>query len=235
MGLDKHFTLEGLVYRVNPDTTGPRFDEAATRRAMYEIFKYRGLFTADGSWDSTVYKDENASTLSRNYAAAHLELAYDYRRSGQLPRAITEMERVERMFPGYVDVLLPLGSFYVEAGDTAKAIRVFANLARRHPNDAEVRYYYGVSLLFQRREPEALREFEAAMRINPDYTYPYLASYSLLWEAGQRERAVQILEQWTSRHPDDPQARALLEGRRREMGVTPGSVPVPPPSMPNLP
>src|SRR5207249_2319769 len=34
MGLDKNFTLEGLAYRVNPDTTGPRFDEAATRHAL---------------------------------------------------------------------------------------------------------------------------------------------------------------------------------------------------------
>ncbi|MEK7824450.1 MAG: tetratricopeptide repeat protein, partial [Candidatus Eisenbacteria bacterium] len=235
MGLDQHFTLEGLVYRVNPDTTGPRFDEAATRRAMYEVFKYGGLFTADGAWDRSVYKDENASTLSRNYAAAHLELAYHYRRTGQLPRAIVEMERVERMFPGYVDVLLPLGSFYVDAGDTAKAIRVFTHLAREHPKDAEVRYYYGVVLLFQHRVEEALREFEAAIQIDPEYAYPYLAAYSVMWEAGQRERALSILERWISRHPEDPQARALLEGRRREMGMSPGRMPVPPPSMPNLP
>jgi hypothetical protein len=235
MGLDKNFTLEGLVYRVNPDTTGPRFDEVATHRAMYEVFKYRGLFTADGAWDRSVYKDENASTLTRNYAAAHLELAYNYRRTGRLPLAIAEMERVERMFPGYVDVLLPLGSFYVEAGDTAKAIRVFTRLAKEHPEDAEVRYYYGVSLLFQNHVEEALREFEASIRIDPEYTYPYLAAYSVLWQGGQHERALQILEQWTSRHPEDPQARALLEGRRREMGVNPGRVPAPPPTMPNLP
>jgi tetratricopeptide (TPR) repeat protein len=235
MGLDKHFSLEGLVYRVNPDTTQPKFDEAATRRNMYEVFQYRGLFTKDGNWDRSVYKDENASTLSRNYAAAHLELAYEYRRTGQLPRAIQEMERVERMFPGYVDVLLPLGSFYVEAGDTAKAIRVFTNLAKEHPQDAEVRYYYGVSLLFQHQVEQALREFEAAIRINPEFTYPYLAAYSVMWDSGQRERALQILEQWTNRHPEDPQARALLEGRRREMGMSPGRIPVPPPTMPNLP
>jgi tetratricopeptide (TPR) repeat protein len=235
MGLDRYFTLEGLVYRVNPDTTGPKFDEPATRRAMYDTFKYRGLFTADGAWDSSVYKDENASTLSRNYAAAHIELAYHYRRTNQLPRAIGEMERVERMFPGYVDVLLPLGSFYVESGDTLKAIRVFTHLAQTHPNDPEVRYYHAVGLLFQGRTEEALRELEAAIRLDPEYTQAYLAAYSVMWESGQHERALQILEQWISRHPEDPQARALLEGRRREMGMNPTRLPVPPPKMPNLP
>jgi Tfp pilus assembly protein PilF len=235
MGLDKYFTLEGLVYRVNPDTLGPKFDAEATRHALYDVFKYRGLFNLDGSWDTKVYKDENASTLSRNYAAAHLELAYYDRRAGQLAKAIGEMERVERMFPGFVDVQLPLGSFYVEAGDTAKAIQLFTRLAKVHPEDAEVRYYYGVSLLFQHRPEEGLKEFEAAIRIDPEYTYPYLAAYSVLWDGGQHERALQILEQWIARHPEDPQARALLEGRRREMGMNPGRTPAPPPTMPNLP
>ena len=234
MGLDKNFTHQGLVYRVNPDTTAPDFDDAATRQALYEVFQYRGLFVADGSWDSSVYKDENASTLSRNYAQAFLQLGYHYRRSGQLSRAIAEFERVERMFPGTIDVLLPLGGIYVDSGDTLKAIRVFTRLAEIHPNDAEVRYYNGVALLFQRRPEEALREFERAMQLDPEYPQPYLAAYGLLWEGGQRERGLQILEQWVSRHPEDPQARALLEGHRRELGIAPGRVP-PPPSMPNLP
>jgi len=235
MGLDKNFTLEGLAYRVNPDTTGPRFDEAATRHALYDVFKYRGLFTADGSWDPKVYKDENASTLSRNYAAAFMELAYAYRRRGQFPQAIAEMERVERMFPGSPDVLLPLGSFYVESGDTAAAIRVFTSLAKVAPGDPDVRYYYAVSLIFQNKLEAALQEFEQSIRLDPDHAQAYIGAYSVAWQMGQKDRAVQILEQWTRRHPDDPQARELLDGRRREMGLPSQTVPLPPPSVPNLP
>jgi tetratricopeptide (TPR) repeat protein len=235
MGLDKYFTHEGLVFRVNPDTTGSDFDEAATRKALYETFKYGGLFKADGSWDSTIYKDENASTLSRNYASAHMQLAQYYRRTRQTPRAIAEWERVERMFPGSIDVLLPLGSSYIDAGDTAKAIAVFTRLARLYPNDAEVRYFYGVGLVFQRRADEALREFERAIELDPDYAPAFLAAYSVLYESGQRERAVQKIEQWVSRHPEDAQARALLDMRQRELGSGTGRLPIPPPSMPNLP
>ncbi len=235
MGLDKNFTHEGLVFKVNPDTTSADFDEAATRKALYETFRYSGLFKADGSWDSTIYKDENASTLSRNYASAHMQLAHYYRRARQVPRAIAEWERVERMFPGSVDVLLPLGSTYVDVGDTAKAIGVFTRLAKLYPNDVEVRYFYGVGLMFQRRIEEALREFEHAMQIDPEYAPAYLAAYSVLYEGGQRERGLQILEQWVNRHPEDQQARALLEMRQRELGIAPGRMPVPPPSMPNLP
>jgi DNA-binding SARP family transcriptional activator len=234
-GLDKYFTHEGLVYRVNPDTTQSDFDEAATRKALYETFRYGGLFKADGSWDSTIYKDENASTLSRNYAQAHLQLAHYYRRTGQTPRAIAEWERVERMFPGSIDVLLPLGGDYVEAGDTAKAIAVFTRLAQLYPNDAEARYFHGVALMFQQRVDEAMREFEHAIQLDPDFSPAFLAAYGVLYEGGQRERALQFLEQWVNRHPEDAQARGLLEMRQRELGIAPRQMPVPPPSMPNLP
>jgi tetratricopeptide (TPR) repeat protein len=235
MGLDKHFTHEGLVFRVNTDSTSIDFDEVATRKALYETFRYDGLFKADGSYDSTIYKDENASTLSRNYASAHLQLAHYYRRMRQTPKAIAEWERVERMFPGSIDVLLPLGSSYVEAGDTAKAIGIFTRLAQVHPNDVEVRYFYGVALLFQGRTEEGLREFERAMQIDPEYAPAYRAAYSVLYEAGQRERGLQVLEQWANRHPEDQQARDLVEMHRRELGLGPGRMPAPPPSMPNLP
>jgi DNA-binding SARP family transcriptional activator len=235
MDLDHYFTHEGLVFRVNPDTTGPPFDEAATRKALYQTFRYGGLFKSDGSWDASVYKDENASTLSRNYASAHLQLGQFYKRTGQTARAIAEWERVERMFPGTPDVLLPLGSSYVEVGDTVKAIAIFDRLATLYPNDPDVCYYHGVGLLFRRRGDEALKEFEKAIQLDPDYSPAYLASYTVLTEAGQRERAVQVLEQWVTRHPDDQSARGLLEQRRRELGIAPLPTPTPPPSMPNLP
>src|SRR6266487_735992 len=59
MGLDPYFSLEALVYRVNTDSLQGKVDVEATRRALYDVFKYRGLFLADGSWDPQVYKDEN--------------------------------------------------------------------------------------------------------------------------------------------------------------------------------
>jgi uncharacterized membrane-anchored protein len=80
-----------------------------------------------------------------------------------------------------------------------------------------------------------MREFERAIQIDPDYWPAYLAAYSVLYEGGQRERGTQILEQWVNRHPEDEQARRVLELRQRELGIAPGRPMVPPPSMPNLP
>jgi tetratricopeptide (TPR) repeat protein len=216
MDMEKYFSLEGLVYRVNPDTLEPEVDEPATRKAVYDTFKYRGLFKADGTWDSTVYKDENASTLSRNYAAAHLQLAFWYQRQGKMPNAIAEMERAERMFPGYVDVLVLLGRFYIDTGDTAKAVALFERLVRNNPGSAEAHYYHGVTQMFQGRGQEALRSFDVAIRLNPEYFYAYLAAYSLLSENGQGEAGNTYLMRWLDLHPEDQQVRALLESGRTQ-------------------
>lgn len=228
MDMERYFSLEGLVYRVNGDTLQPEVDEAATRKAVYETFKYRGLFKADGSWDSTVYKDENASTLSRNYAAAHLQLAFWYQRQGQIEKAITEMERVERMFPGYVDVLVPLGRFYLDVGDTTKALGLFERLVHNNPASSEAHYFFGVTQMFKGRGQEAVRSFDEAIRLNPEYFYAYLAAYSLLAENGQTEAANSYLNRWLAIHPDDEQVRALL-GQGRTLPRSGGMLQGPPP------
>jgi hypothetical protein len=235
MGLDPYFTLEGLVYRVNSDSLQSTIDEEKTRTALYKTFKYRGLFTADGSWDSTVYKDENASTLTRNYAAAHLQLAITYRRRRELPQAIAEMERITRMFPDYVEVQVPLGGFYLEHGDTTKALELFRRLARIDPGYPEARYYYGVTLLYEGQLDAGLKELDAAIQLDPNYNLAYYAAYSLLWERGQRERALAYLERWLDSHPNDTGARQLLERGRGRAGGGPVPAPPPPPPLPGLP
>ncbi|TMQ51898.1 MAG: tetratricopeptide repeat protein [Candidatus Eisenbacteria bacterium] len=148
---------------MNRDTLQDPVDEPATARALYQVFRYRGLFRDDGSWDTSVYKDENASTLSRNYAAAHLQLAFWYRHHGSLERGIGEMERVARMFPDFTEVQIPLGNFYMEHGDTGKAVELYRKLAQRNPRDPEARYYFGVTQVYQGHLAEALKEFDAAI------------------------------------------------------------------------
>jgi tetratricopeptide (TPR) repeat protein len=220
---------------VNPDTLQPQIDEAATHKALYETFRYSGLFTPDGSWDSAVYKDENSETLSRNYMAAHLQLAFVYRRRGEIARAVAETERAARMFPHLVEVQIPLGIFYLDLGDTLKAAELFARLASNYPNNPEVRYYHGATRLARGDLATALREFDAAIQLDPDYNLAYYAAYSSLMERGEREHALSYIERWVASHPGDADAGRLLDAQRRALGQAPPNPVLPPPSRPELP
>ncbi|MEO5988025.1 MAG: DUF2723 domain-containing protein [Candidatus Eisenbacteria bacterium] len=229
-GYDSAFSLKGLVYKVERDTTKAGLDVVATHKALYETFKYRGLFNPDGSWDSKVYKDDNASTLSRNYASAHLQLAFHYRDTGEMQKAVTEMERVGRMFPDYAEVQIPLGGFYMQMGDTGRALALYERLAKSSPNSPEVRYYHGASLAFKGRAAEAVREFDAAIELDPRYALPYYGAYTTLREIGERERALGYLQRWLQVNPGDSRASQLFESERQAMGLgTPqlGRPPIP--------
>jgi len=233
-GLDPQFSLEGLVYRVHRDTLHAELDVETTRQALYEVFRYRGLFRPDGTWDPTVYKDENASTLSRNYAAAHLQLAMHYEGRGDVRRAIAEMERIERMFPGYVEVLVLLGRYYLQAGDTAKAIGLFERLTVSSPKSAEAYYYLGVTHMMTGSYGPAVRALDRSIQLDPQNYFAYVAAYTTLWESGDRERALTYLQRWVGDHPEDSASRATLEELTRQARGT-GPAGAPPRPAPGTP
>ena len=64
----------------------------------------------------------------------------------------------------------------------------------------------------------------------------YYAAFYALSENGQRERAITYLERWVNQHPEDNQARQILDDQRRQLGEGPESRRVlPRPPLPNLP
>ena len=227
-GYEPYLRQEGIVQEVMTDSTKAGFDEPATRHALYDVYKYRGLIEPDGSWDPHVYKDDNAQNLSKNYAFAHMELALHYRRTKQFPQAIAEMERVERMFPTWVEIQAPLGGIYLAAGDSAKAWGFYDRLAERVPKSAEAHYYRGLSLGYRGRDLEAIEEFRISRRLNPNYAYAYYDEFRALWDLGRREEAIGVLQGWVGNHPEDTEGSAQLAQARAMIGQTqtsPGLVP----------
>src|SRR5262252_6376663 len=123
-----------------------------------------------------------------------MELALYYRRHNQFPQAIAEMQRVQRMFPAWVEIQVPMGGIYLAAGDSAKAWEFYDQLAARVPLSAEAHYYRAVSLGYRGRDPEAIEEFRVAQRLNPNFPYAYFDESAALWDLGRREEAIGILQ-----------------------------------------
>jgi hypothetical protein len=219
-GQDERLVLEGLVMRVSPEPVAPGptigftgrtwFDLARTRENLYEKYRYENLFADDGSWMDKPYKDENARRMVQNYGQAHLNLAYEYRRRGDYPHAVGELERILRMFPSFPQVNGLLGLFYLDSGDTAKAMAHFRDKLAKAA-DTDLYYYYGVALGFVGEIDSAVKYLTIAGESDPNEVQAWKAAYGLLLEQGRNAEAAQVLQQLVQRHPDDPEVRQYLQ------------------------
>jgi Flp pilus assembly protein TadD len=231
MGLDPRMTLEGLVYRVHDDSTSARIDTTLVRKNLYEVFKYDNLYTADGTFLPVPFKDENAYRLTQNYAAAHLQLGFRYRLDGRRDEAIRELERVLRMYPSFPAARPALGMFYLENGDTTRALAFFEESRREAPGDKDLAYYHAVTLGLSGQVDAALARFKEAIALDPDDGQSYFAAYSIARDAGRLDEAAGVLRQWVGRHPDDPQAAMMLRELEAQLRgeAPPAAGEVPPP------
>ena len=225
-GLDSLMSLEGLVYRVHEDSVAARLDTLRTRKNLYEVFRYDGLYAPDGSFLEKPYKDQNAYRLTQNYAAAHLQLAFRYRVDGRRREAIAELERILRMYPTFPAVRPALGMFYIEDADTTRALAFFEESRKIMPNDRDLAYYNAVALGLAGRIDESLARFREAIALDPEDGQSYFAAYSIARDAGRPGDAAGFLRQWVAGHPDDTQAAMMLRQLEAELS---GGVPVPPP------
>jgi len=219
-GLDSMLVSEGLVLRVagapvRPDSglawTGRNWMDAdKVRHSIYDVFLYRHQFEKDGTYIPKPYKDENARRLSQNYAAAHQMLAYEYRRQKKFEQAIGELEFVERMYPEGSPVEGVIGLFYLDAGDTAKALAYFEEKARTKPS-SDIYYYYGVCLGFLGRVDDAVKQLMKAGEVDPTEVQAYKAAYTLLVNAGRTQEAQRVIEILIQKHPEDPEVQNYLQ------------------------
>lgn len=223
MGLDPRLSLEGLVFRVHDDTVAARLDTTAIRRNLYEVFRYSNLYTEDGTYIEKPYKDENAYRLTQNYAAAHMQLGFRYRLDGRRTEAVAELERILRMYPTFPAVRPALGMFFLENGDTARALAFFEESRPITPRDKDLAYYHAVALGLAGRIDESLARFREAIELDPDDGQSYFAAYSIGRDGGRPAEAAAVLRQWVTRHPDDAQAVQMLRQLEAEMGQGPGA------------
>ncbi|HEY3156967.1 MAG TPA: DUF2723 domain-containing protein [Candidatus Eisenbacteria bacterium] len=227
LGFEKHLMLEGLVFRVYPQEVGEHsVDAKKTLHNLYHVFQYVGLLDKNRSFDSTVYKDDNAYKLVQNYSAAHVQVAYELQKAGQDKDAISLLRDAVKMTPDFPGLLEYLGKAYQDMGDTAEAERVFSQALQRFPNSAEFYFHLGV-IHWQRGHKEhradwieqGLQELRRACSLDQRYFDWFGSLFSALWIEGRREEAVDALRTWARAHPEDPQGNAWLRNYEDSLKV----------------
>jgi hypothetical protein len=225
MGLEKRLSLEGLVFRVNAQETGRSVDIEKTMDNLYRVFRYEGLLDKNRSYDTTVYKDENAYRLVQNYTAAHVQVGYQLHMARQVPQAIRVLEDAAKVSPDFPGLLEYLGRLYEETGRMEDAVRVYQDGARRFPDAPEFPFHLGVIYYRTGRVDDGIAMLRKAADMNQQYFDWFSALFTALWEQGRHEEAVDVLRTWVRAHPEDRDGATYLQQFEESLRARPRAVP----------
>ena len=122
-------------------------------------------------------------SIAQDSAEEHLRLGVDFFLTDELDVAIDEFREAARQRPGYADAYQNLGVALAKTGDLTGALAAWSQAERldvqggslRYHLSALVSYNYGISLVRDGRLEPAMEQWQAALRIQPDFSEAHYA------------------------------------------------------------
>ena len=159
----------------------------------------------------------DASDARSWYQSSALALAL-----GRTGEAVKKMEKAIALDPDLPGGYTTMAAIQASSGQKDRAEAALREALRIDPYDAAAWDLAGRALAEKRQFPEALFDFEIALRYRPDFA-PYLYDYALtLFSNGQFERAQESAERAARADPKIAETHALLGGllaRKRELAA----------------
>ncbi len=120
----------------------------------------------------------------------YLSLGSAYARMGREVDALALYEVGRRLAPDDPRVALNLAGIHLARGEEMAAERLLRAAVQAHPDDARLRYQYG--LVKQRRKlwGEAIAEYKMALRLDPGFVEAHFNLGTCYLEAGNRQGAI---------------------------------------------
>jgi tetratricopeptide (TPR) repeat protein len=210
-GMEAQMRMEGLVFRVYPEPQGSGIDTAKLRENLDSKYQYRGFLTSTGDYDLSVYKDEQATRLLQNYAAARVRLALGLHAEGKTEEARRELEKVQKYAKYFPGVDAALGASYAQIGLPGEAESYYARLLAEDPDNAGALSVLGHLKLQAGDTTEAIRLLTRAIEVNPAGDFnPYADMANIHQMRGELEPVLALLRQWLRYHPDDERVRGYV-------------------------
>ncbi|MBK8231813.1 MAG: DUF2723 domain-containing protein [Candidatus Eisenbacteria bacterium] len=206
LGLENRLEMKGLSFAIlESKPGGERIDVEATTRNLRDVFLYRGLLRADGTYDDEVYKDENARRLTQNYAAGWLRAAEEYLNQGLDDQAMEAVQQASKISPRSETVQYSLGVLLLRSGRFPEAEELLAKVANAGSTDPRIHRMLGRSLEGQGKEEQAEVAYRRAYELDPTDFDAMREVFSYLWDSRARYGdALRVLDQWVAQNPNDP-------------------------------
>jgi len=119
-----------------------------------------------------------------NSAPVHIQLGRVLAAESKNDAAIAEMQAGVKLAPGDEGARRELAELYATAGKNDLAEAAYRELLQTHPDEAELHDSLGKALMWQKKSPEARREFLITLKLKPDFGGAY---YDLAFAANDNK------------------------------------------------
>jgi len=211
--------MEGLGYRVVPRQGEAMVNVAKLEENIWQKYNFEGLLTADYKRDDSMYHPPFVSRLVQNYAAAFTQLAFAKVQEEDFCGAVRNLEVAREIAPQLPQIVATLGWYYLQCGDTTKALQFYEGeyQAANDPGRVDL-LYRKAGIEEQIRDLRAaLVTLERIMAINPDFREAALSATGIAMNFKEYDRAVGYLDRWIMDHPTDDAMKTERENLVRQI------------------
>ena len=205
VGLDDHFLMEAMVYRLLPEERSRVMDLERTRRNLNEVYRY------DSMGDPDVYKDENTYRLLYNLSSAFISLANEYYNAGRKEEAEAQLRLATEVLTGDWRPRAFLADILGKRGEYTAALEQIREAIPFQPDFYVLYRMMGSYSTAIGDSAEALSAYREAYRLNASSRPVVMELSNLYLRTGRAPQARKILQEWLAQHPEDTVAETLLQ------------------------
>jgi tetratricopeptide (TPR) repeat protein len=153
----------------------------------------------------------NIKAAYAQLAQSHFQAGLKLSAAGKASESLVEYEQAVKWNPNFANAYSNIGVAWLAAGNTQKAEAALHTAIRLAPTAAVCHYDLGLVFKAEGNTEGAMAEYAEAARLGPDIPEPANNYAILLWQAGKKDEARQVLNAFMQRHPDSAIIRATLK------------------------
>ncbi len=161
------------------------------------------VYSDAGRYEEAVQAFQEAIRLNPKYALPWNSLGDVYNALGNRQQAIAAYQQAIALDPGYAWPYNNLGMVYQTIGQYEQAIGAYRQVIDKHASNHDRAISWnnlGDVYRELQREAEAIEAYEQAIRLDPDYAWPYNSLGAIYEKRGDHDQAYALYRQATHRH-----------------------------------
>jgi len=187
-------------------------EPGSAQQVVHDMFARGVELTQAGQLDEAAAAFEEILELQPGILEVHRNLGYIYAQQKDWAKAEASFLAALELRPGEPDFVAALARIYDESGQEEKARELIGRMASEHPENGTAQFNYGISLMRESRNEEAMSAFEAALAADPPALEAHYYLGTLLVGQGKVPEAIAHLEAYVASNPENAQNAATAQG-----------------------